>query len=240
MSVKKKAVALTLSLHIVMLVLLLGALPIGKKTPPRIFSSMPVSLVYMAEPQASVESDLEPQEEKAKITPTPPPIKMKPVAEKKNLVKLKPPMKKKKTKPKPTRKKTKEKKRKKTVDDLLKGVKGGGKKGQSSAVGLSLDARAQLVESVRQQIMGCWSVPQRLRDAKGVTVAILLKLDKTGKVLSAHVMRDKSTVRHRDFQLVADTALRAVHHPSCSPLVLPASSYEDWKETIMYFSTDDL
>ena len=36
----------------------------------------------------------------------------------------------------------------------------------------------------------------------------------------------------------AEAAMRAVNNPDCSPLLLPADKYEQWKEVTLWFQLD--
>ncbi|WP_031934314.1 hypothetical protein [Candidatus Hepatobacter penaei] len=187
-------------------------------------------------PEPEVETPVKEKPEPAKVPPSGPVPKMKrdqkekpsPLAKKKKLSK--------KAAPKKSSKK-KAKTSQKTLDDVIKTSKSS--KGRKKA-SMTADQRHYLVESIKQQFSECWSTPQRVRDAKGLVVAILLRFDSTGRVISAKLLPRKSTAKHPDFAIASASAMRAVHHPSCNPLTLPPEYYQDWKEIVMTFSTDNL
>jgi len=70
-------------------------------------------------------------------------------------------------------------------------------------------------------------------------VEITAKVGIDGRVLAARVT---STDRMRDpvYRAVAESALRAVLDPNCSPLKLPPEKYDQWKTLLLTFSVKDL
>jgi hypothetical protein len=94
------------------------------------------------------------------------------------------------------------------------------------------------LNSVKSQIERCWSPPAK---AKNMTepVEITAKVDIYGRVLAAQVT---STTQMRDpvYRAVAESALRAVLHPNCSPLRLPPEKYDEWKTLSLTFSMMDM
>ena len=94
------------------------------------------------------------------------------------------------------------------------------------------------LNSVKSQIERCWSLPAK---ASSMTepVEITAKVGIDGRVLAARVT---STDRMRDpvYRAVAESALRAVLDPNCSPLKLPPEKYDQWKTLLLTFSVKDL
>lgn len=94
------------------------------------------------------------------------------------------------------------------------------------------------LNSVKSQIERCWSLPAK---ASSMTepVEITAKVGIDGRVLAARVT---STDRMRDpvYRAVAESALRAVLDPNCSPLRLPPEKYDQWKTLSLTFSVKSL
>ena len=70
---------------------------------------------------------------------------------------------------------------------------------------------------------------------------IRLVINQDGTVASAQVVDSYGYYNSNQlWQAVADSALRAVESPSCSPLKLPADKFDQWKLTTLNFSPQDL
>ncbi len=97
------------------------------------------------------------------------------------------------------------------------------------------------IDAVRSQIERCWSPPAGAKDEDKIVVPIKLTINQDGTVASA-VIDDKWGYYNSDplWQAVADSAVRAVNNPSCSPLKLPPDKYDMWKSTTINFSPQDL
>lgn len=101
---------------------------------------------------------------------------------------------------------------------------------------LTMDER----EAVRRQIEPCWSVPAGARDAENLVVEIRLRLNSDGTVMTANLVDSAQFARDPFFRAAAESALRAVLNPACSPLRLPPKKYEEWKNMILSFNPRDM
>ena len=95
-------------------------------------------------------------------------------------------------------------------------------------------------DSVRRQIEPCWNVPAGARDAENLVVDIRLRLNADGTVMTAEFVDRARAARDTFFRAAAESALRAVLNPSCSPLRLPPKKYEEWKNMVLSFNPSDL
>jgi outer membrane biosynthesis protein TonB len=99
---------------------------------------------------------------------------------------------------------------------------------------LSPVAAATLAASIRAQIYPCWNPPLGGEGTAGMTVLLRVNFAKTGAVTGVPQLigqtggGDAATAR-----VFAESARRAVLR--CSPLTLPAESYEAWKQVEINF-----
>ncbi len=205
------------------------------------------SVAQLAPPQVSKEPPAPKKTVPAKVAPKKETPSAKPVVKKtvsKNPVPVK--------KPSPQKKKIKPAtKSKKTLDDILAKNQAKPKKGKqktksrhrssrskkNQAVLEELAKKKQLIFSIQQQIMACWQISsENVRNASDVVVAVLLRLDKDGYILTARTLRHKSTFKHPHFHEVEQSVHRAFDNPKCKPLHLPAEMYDTWKEVSLRFS----
>jgi outer membrane biosynthesis protein TonB len=95
------------------------------------------------------------------------------------------------------------------------------------------------IDLVKQQIEHCWSPSAAAKEAHDLIVDITAEVSPDGHVLTARIT---STARMGDpfYRSAAESALRAVLNPQCSPLKLPPEKYEQWKIINMTFNPKDL
>jgi outer membrane biosynthesis protein TonB len=93
---------------------------------------------------------------------------------------------------------------------------------------------------LRQQMRQCWNVPIGARDIENTSVEIYISVG-PDRVLKEAIPVDQARM-NRDpfFRAVAESALRALHNPLCSPLALPPEKYDQWKEMIFNFNPRDM
>jgi outer membrane biosynthesis protein TonB len=103
---------------------------------------------------------------------------------------------------------------------------------------------AQLTASEKdliiQQIERCWSPPSGAKDARDLIVDIHIEVNPDGTVSNLQVMDAARYSGDRFFQAAADSAVRAIKNPQCSPLKLPPGKYEQWKTMTLSFNPKDL
>jgi outer membrane biosynthesis protein TonB len=101
-----------------------------------------------------------------------------------------------------------------------------------------LDAQATMTEidAIRRQIEGCWNIPAGSRDAENLVVSIRVWVNPDGKVAKAEIL-DRSRMGSDPFyRSAAESALRAVLNPRCSPLRFPPTKYDQFKVMVLNFN----
>lgn len=95
---------------------------------------------------------------------------------------------------------------------------------------------AALKKMVMRQITPCWNVPAGLEDVHKMRVDVRIFLNPDGTLRGAPRVEDVGRLsRDRAFRSLAESALRALRNPRCSPLRLPIRMYESWREISFNF-----
>lgn len=101
---------------------------------------------------------------------------------------------------------------------------------------LSLSERDALI----QQIRNCWNVPVGARDAQNIAVEISLEINADRTVQRAVIVDQARYNQDGFFRAMADSAIRALKNPQCTPLALPPEKYQEWHEMIFNFNPRDM
>ena len=95
---------------------------------------------------------------------------------------------------------------------------------------------ASLAQAVHRQVTPCWSIPAGAKDAANMSVAIRIRLNPDGTLGAAPKIEDTRRLgSDTSFRAVAESALRALRNPGCTPLKLPYDQYDLWKEITFVF-----
>ena len=101
-----------------------------------------------------------------------------------------------------------------------------------------LDARATMseIDAIRRQIEACWNIPAGARDAASLVVRIRVWVNPDGTVAQARIIDASRMASDAFFRAAAESALRAVLNPRCSPLRIPPKKYDQFKVLILHFN----
>ncbi|MFN3077672.1 MAG: cell envelope integrity protein TolA, partial [Alphaproteobacteria bacterium] len=83
-----------------------------------------------------------------------------------------------------------------------------------------------------------WNIPAGARDAEHLIVRIRVTLAQDGRVLDAKLLEDSSLSSNPFYRAAADSARRAVY--VSSPLKVPPTKYERWKEVTLNFDPKEM
>jgi len=101
---------------------------------------------------------------------------------------------------------------------------------------LSMSERDALV----QQLSGCWNVMAGSANAENLAVEIRVIVNPDRTVREANIV-DKGRYNSDTFyRAAADSALRALRNPRCTPLNLPPEKYSQWQSMIINFDPKDM
>lgn len=96
------------------------------------------------------------------------------------------------------------------------------------------------MDAIRQQISGCWLVPAGAKNAANLAVEIDVTMNPDRTVRSAQVVDRNRMQTDPFFRSAAESALRALKSPTCSPLQLPPEKYDTWKNFTITFDPRDM
>lgn len=113
-----------------------------------------------------------------------------------------------------------------------------GKSGINAPLGDKMTISEQ--DSLRGQLEKCWNVPFGAKDVESMVVEVDLVINPDRTLRSAKIADQSRYNSDNFYRAVADSALRAVKSPSCSPLNLPEDKYELWKNTTVRFNPKDM
>lgn len=95
-------------------------------------------------------------------------------------------------------------------------------------------------DALRQQLSQCWSIQAGARYAEDLVVEVRLTVNRDRTVQNAVIQDRWRYNQDPAFRAAADSAVRAVLSPMCTPLRLPPEKYEGWKDIIVSFDPKDM
>lgn len=98
----------------------------------------------------------------------------------------------------------------------------------------------ELSKKVRQQIVPCWNIPGGAKNAQKMKIGVRIRLNRDGSLHgNPRVIDTKRFRSDQSFRVVAESAVRALLNPRCSPLRLPYGQYEIWKDITFNFDPSE-
>ncbi|HOO81454.1 MAG TPA: cell envelope integrity protein TolA [Alphaproteobacteria bacterium] len=95
------------------------------------------------------------------------------------------------------------------------------------------------LDALRRQIEPCWNVPSGAKYAENLVVTLRLSMNRDMTVRDVRVINGGLNPDPA-FRAAADSAVRAVRNPRCSPFQLPPEKYEQWKTITINFDPSDM
>ncbi|APR99193.1 hypothetical protein ASM33_04395 [Wolbachia endosymbiont of Folsomia candida] len=93
---------------------------------------------------------------------------------------------------------------------------------------------AEIINSIRDKLTKCWSIPEGLAYKENFSIKINLLLSSQGEIVMADVADSSSYRNNPLFRSIADSAMRAVY--KCSPITnLPTQHHHIWREVTLDF-----
>ena len=96
------------------------------------------------------------------------------------------------------------------------------------------------MDAIRQQIARCWLVPAGAKQGESLLVEIRVRMNADRTVRDAEIIDSNRMRTDPFFRAAAESALRALRNPSCTPLNLPPEKYETWKSFTITFDPKDM
>lgn len=95
-------------------------------------------------------------------------------------------------------------------------------------------------DALRRQLSQCWNIMSGARFAENLIVEIRVTVRPDRTVQQATILDRGRYNRDSFYRAAADSALRALRNPNCSPLDLPVNKYEQWKSMVIRFDPKDI
>ena len=95
-------------------------------------------------------------------------------------------------------------------------------------------------DALRQQLAGCWNINPGLMNAQDLRVEVKVVVNPDRTVSSVKIVDQGRYNSDTFFRTMADSALRAVQNPRCSPLKLPEDKYNLWHEMTVVFDPKEM
>ena len=96
------------------------------------------------------------------------------------------------------------------------------------------------IDLVRRQIAGCWNLPAGAKEAEDLIIEIWVAMNPDGTVREARIQNQGRLRADVFFRAAAESALRAVLNPRCSPLKLPRDKYDQWQTMTLTFNPREM
>ena len=96
------------------------------------------------------------------------------------------------------------------------------------------------IDMVRQQLARCWNLPAGAKDADDLIIEIRTVMNPDGTVREARIQNQSRMQGDPFFRAAAESALRAVLNPRCSPLKLPPEKYDQWQTMTLTFNPKEM
>jgi outer membrane biosynthesis protein TonB len=96
------------------------------------------------------------------------------------------------------------------------------------------------MDALRQQLSGCWNIMAGAQGAEDLKVEVRLVVNRDRTVATAEIVDMSRYNSDTFFRSMAESALRAVKNPRCSPLLLPEDKYNTWKNLVVVFDPREM
>jgi hypothetical protein len=96
------------------------------------------------------------------------------------------------------------------------------------------------IDLVREQLRPCFNPPFGAKEKPDLVADIRVVMNRDGTVQQARIVDQGQYAGDQIYRAVADSGIRALRNPRCSPLRLPPDRYDAWQTFIFGFSTKDM
>ena len=96
------------------------------------------------------------------------------------------------------------------------------------------------MDALRQQLSQCWSVMAGAANAQDQVVELSVVVNQDRTVQSAKVVDMAKYSSNPFFRAAADSAMRALRNPNCTPLNVPPNKYDQWHQMRIVFDPKEM
>lgn len=104
----------------------------------------------------------------------------------------------------------------------------------------NVDLTRSEYDALRRQLNSCWNFPAGARDSGTLIVEVRLEVNRDRTVRNSQIVDTARMRRDPYYRAAAESALRAVNNPRCSPLRLPPNKYRVWRSITVTFDPREL
>jgi hypothetical protein len=91
------------------------------------------------------------------------------------------------------------------------------------------------LDAFRMQLSQCWNILPGAARAETLAVNLTITVNQDRTVRDVQITDLARYTTDTFFRAAADNAIRAIKHPDCTPLDLPADKYTMWREITLNF-----
>jgi hypothetical protein len=96
------------------------------------------------------------------------------------------------------------------------------------------------IDLVREQLRPCFNPPFGAKEKPDLVTDIKVVMNPDGTVQQAQIVDQGQYAGDPIYRAIADSGIRALKNPQCSPLHLPPDRYDLWQTFVFGFSTRDM
>jgi hypothetical protein len=105
---------------------------------------------------------------------------------------------------------------------------------------LGAQLTASEIDLVREQLRPCFNPPFGAKEDPDLMADVRVTMNPDGTVQATQIIDSGRYSSDQVFRALADSGVRALRNPRCSPLKLPPDRYETWRTFIFGVSTRDM
>lgn len=96
------------------------------------------------------------------------------------------------------------------------------------------------LDAFRMQLSQCWNILPGAAKAETLAVNLTISVNRDRTVRNVTITDTGRYQSDPFFRAAADNAIRAIKHPDCTPLDLPADKFDTWKELNLNFDPQSM
>jgi len=96
------------------------------------------------------------------------------------------------------------------------------------------------LDAFRMQLSQCWNILPGAARAETLAVNLTINVNQDRTVRDVQITDRTRYQNDTFFRAAADNAIRAIKHPDCTPLDLPADKYSTWKTITLNFDPNTM
>ncbi|HPQ50829.1 MAG: energy transducer TonB [Alphaproteobacteria bacterium] len=96
------------------------------------------------------------------------------------------------------------------------------------------------MDALRYQLSQCWNIMAGAMDSESLRVEVKVVVNPDRTVRSAKILDQSKYGNDPFFRAAADSAVRALNNPKCTPLNLPPEKYDEWREMTIVFDPKEM